>query len=89
MIYTSKARPFESFFEEQPKDLRSTVNIFELKRERRDLVNQIWPKVFRLFLEKRLKGPGFTGVYHVSKIQEAIAAIQTKQHVVASWIFET
>jgi acyl transferase domain-containing protein/NADPH:quinone reductase-like Zn-dependent oxidoreductase len=60
----------------------STVNIFELKRERRDLVNQIWPKVFRLFLEKRLKGPGFTGVYHVSKIQEAIAAIQTKQHVV-------
>jgi hypothetical protein len=28
------------------------------------------------------KGPGFTGVYHVSKIQEAIAAIQTKQHVV-------
>ncbi|KAJ5245106.1 hypothetical protein N7489_005202 [Penicillium chrysogenum] len=58
------------------------VNIFELKRERRDLVNQIWPKAFRLFLEKRLKGPGFTGVYHVSKIQEAIAAIQTKQHVV-------
>ncbi|CAP93818.1 Pc16g11480 [Penicillium rubens Wisconsin 54-1255] len=56
----------------------STVNM----RERRDLVNQIWPKVFRLFLEKRLKGPGFTGVYHVSKIQEAIAAIQTKQHVV-------
>ncbi|CAG7951292.1 unnamed protein product [Penicillium nalgiovense] len=60
----------------------STVNIFELKRERTDLVNQIWPKVFRLFLERRLKGPGFTDVYHVSHIQEAIMAIQTKQHVV-------
>jgi NADPH:quinone reductase-like Zn-dependent oxidoreductase len=60
----------------------STINIFELKRERTDLVNQIWPKVFRLFLERRLKGPGLTDVYHASHIQEAITAIQNKQHIV-------
>ncbi|CAG8893432.1 unnamed protein product [Penicillium egyptiacum] len=60
----------------------STVNIFELKKERTDLLNHIWRKVFRLFLERRLKGPGFTDVYHVSHIQEAIMAIQSRQHVV-------
>ncbi|KAJ5206570.1 Acyl transferase/acyl hydrolase/lysophospholipase [Penicillium cf. griseofulvum] len=60
----------------------STVNIFELQKERTDLANQIWPQVFGLFLQGRLKGPGFINVYHVSHIQEAITAIQTRQHVV-------
>ncbi|KAJ5187895.1 hypothetical protein N7449_010889 [Penicillium cf. viridicatum] len=60
----------------------STVNIFELQKERTDLANQIWPKVFRLFRDGRLKGPGFTDAYHVSHIQEAITATQSRQHVV-------
>lgn len=60
----------------------STVNIFELQKERTDLANQIWPKVFRLFHDGLLKGPGFTDVYHVSHIQEAMMAIQSRQHVV-------
>lgn len=60
----------------------STVNIFELKKERADLANQIWPKVFRLFRDGRLKGPGFTDAYHASHIQEAITATQSRQHVV-------
>ncbi|KAJ5412660.1 uncharacterized protein N7487_007019 [Penicillium crustosum] len=60
----------------------STVNIFELQKERKDLANQIWPKVFRLFRDGRLKGPEFTDSYHVSHIQEAITATQSRQHVV-------
>ncbi|CAI7660617.1 unnamed protein product [Penicillium glandicola] len=60
----------------------STVNIFGLQRERADLAYQIWPKVFRLFLERQLKGPSLTDLYHVSAIEEAITAIQTQQHVV-------
>ncbi|KAI2770922.1 hypothetical protein CBS147339_8237 [Penicillium roqueforti] len=60
----------------------STINIFGLQKERTDLANQMWSKVSRLFLEGRLKGPGFTDVYHVSHIQEAMTAIKTRQHVV-------
>ncbi|KAJ5618162.1 hypothetical protein N7537_003276 [Penicillium hordei] len=60
----------------------STVNIFELQKERADLANQIWPKVFSLFRNGRLKGPGFTDAYHVSHIQEAITATKSRQHVV-------
>ncbi|KAJ5503703.1 Acyl transferase/acyl hydrolase/lysophospholipase [Penicillium fimorum] len=60
----------------------TTVNIFELQKERVELANQIWPKVFLLFLQGRLKGPGLTDAYHVSLIDEALAAVQSRQHVV-------
>ena len=60
----------------------STVNISELQKERTDLANQIWPKVFRLFRDGRLKGPAFTDAYHVSHIQDAITATQSRQNVV-------
>jgi acyl transferase domain-containing protein/NADPH:quinone reductase-like Zn-dependent oxidoreductase len=60
----------------------STVNIFELQKGTPGLANQIWPQVFRLFLQGRLKGPRFIDVYSVSHIQEALTAIQTRQHVV-------
>ncbi|KAJ5788763.1 Acyl transferase/acyl hydrolase/lysophospholipase [Penicillium paradoxum] len=62
----------------------STFDIFELQKERSELVTQIWPKVFHLFLEQRLKGPASANVYNVALIQEAIAAIPTQQHVVIS-----
>lgn len=60
----------------------STVNIFELQKERTDLANHIWPKVFYLFRDGRLKGPASTDAYHISHTQEAIAATQNRQHVV-------
>ncbi|KAJ5170061.1 Acyl transferase/acyl hydrolase/lysophospholipase [Penicillium coprophilum] len=60
----------------------TTVNVFELQRERSDLANQIWPKVFLLFLQGRLKGPKFPDAYHVSLLDKALMAVQTRQHVV-------
>ncbi|KGO74480.1 Acyl transferase/acyl hydrolase/lysophospholipase [Penicillium italicum] len=60
----------------------STVNVFELLKERMDLANQMWPKVFHLFVEGRLKGPGVTDTYHASHIQEAISATRSRQHAV-------
>ncbi|EKV11465.1 Polyketide synthase, putative [Penicillium digitatum PHI26] len=65
-----------------PNTSLSTVNIFELQKERMDLANRIWPKVFRYFVEGRLKGPGFIDAHHVSHIQDAIMAAQSRQHVV-------
>lgn len=62
----------------------STFNIFELQKDRCDLIDQIWSKVSYLFHEGRLTGPVSTDVYHVSLIQEAIAAMSTGQYVVIS-----
>ncbi|KAJ5374373.1 Acyl transferase/acyl hydrolase/lysophospholipase [Penicillium concentricum] len=60
----------------------TTVNIFELQKERIELADQIWRKAFLLFLQGRLKGPGITDAYHISLIEEALMAVQTQQHVV-------
>jgi NADPH:quinone reductase-like Zn-dependent oxidoreductase len=62
----------------------STFNIFDLRKEMRDLADHIWSKVFRLFREGRLKGPSGTAVYNVSHIQQAIEEIPTKRHVVVT-----
>ncbi|KAJ6069226.1 hypothetical protein N7499_011113 [Penicillium canescens] len=62
----------------------STFNIFDLRKEKRDLADHIWSKVFRLFREGRLKGPSGTTVYNVSHIQQAIEEIPTKRHVVVT-----
>ncbi|KGO58805.1 Acyl transferase/acyl hydrolase/lysophospholipase [Penicillium expansum] len=93
-ILQSCTAPFGRFIQLRTNNLKSpllscpqnmsmsTVNIFELQKERTDLANQIWPKVFRLFVEGRLKGPSFTDTYHVSHIQGAITATESQQHVV-------
>ncbi|KAJ5823826.1 Acyl transferase/acyl hydrolase/lysophospholipase [Penicillium robsamsonii] len=60
----------------------TTVNIFEFQKEKIELANRIWPKVSPLFLQGLLKGPGPTDAYHVSLIDEALTAVQTRQHVV-------
>jgi NADPH:quinone reductase-like Zn-dependent oxidoreductase/ubiquinone/menaquinone biosynthesis C-methylase UbiE len=62
----------------------STFNICDLRKERRDLADHIWSKVFRLFREGRLKGPSGTAVYNVSHIQKAIEETPTKRYVVVS-----
>ncbi|KAJ5084893.1 hypothetical protein NUU61_009472 [Penicillium alfredii] len=62
----------------------STFNLFKLRKERGDLADQIWSKVFRLFREGRLRGPSSTVVYTVDIVQEAIDAIATEKHVVVT-----
>ncbi|KAJ5142544.1 Acyl transferase/acyl hydrolase/lysophospholipase [Penicillium bovifimosum] len=60
----------------------STFNILELLKEKSHLANQIWPIVSRLFQERRLKGPISSDVYDISRVQEAVEALPTLQHVV-------
>lgn len=60
----------------------STFNIFELRKERGDLADQIWSKVFCLFREERLRGPSSTATYSVTKLDDALAAIVAEKHVV-------
>jgi NADPH:quinone reductase-like Zn-dependent oxidoreductase/ubiquinone/menaquinone biosynthesis C-methylase UbiE len=62
----------------------STFNVFDLRKERRDLAEHIWSRVFRLIREGRLKGPSGTAVYNVSHIQQALEETAAQRHVVVS-----
>ncbi|OQD90731.1 hypothetical protein PENANT_c001G07681 [Penicillium antarcticum] len=62
----------------------SAFNMFDLRKEKRDLADHVWSKVFQLFREGRLKGPSGTAVYNISHIQQAIEETPHKRHVVIS-----
>ncbi|KAJ5572354.1 Acyl transferase/acyl hydrolase/lysophospholipase [Penicillium sp. DV-2018c] len=67
-----------------PNMSTSTLNIPECLREKDDLANQIWATVSRLFHERQLQGPMSTDVYDIARVQEAVEALPTLQHVVVS-----
>lgn len=66
-----------------PKNISySTFNLFELRRDRSDLADQIWSKVFQLFRAGRLHGPSSIATYNVANIAEALRSIPLERHVV-------
>ncbi|KAJ5605451.1 hypothetical protein N7510_008232, partial [Penicillium lagena] len=66
-----------------PKNISySTFNLFELRRDRSDLTDQILSKVFQLFRAGRLHGPSSIAMYNVANIAEALRSIPLESHVV-------